>query len=69
MEFVLAALAACAVFAFCFAVFILKGRREGDSTRLHKCAREHDCRCHGNSTPAQRPMRERCVHDREDPPA
>jgi hypothetical protein len=51
MDFVLATLAACAVFAFCFAVFILKGRREGDSTRLHKCAREHDCRCHGNNAP------------------
>lgn len=45
MEFVVVAILACAVFAFCFAVFLLKGRKEGEAPRLHTCGQGHDCRC------------------------
>lgn len=42
--------AACAVFALCFAVFLLKGRREGGPPRLHRCGEGADCHCYGQGT-------------------
>lgn len=47
MTFVITIAAACGVFAFCFAVFLLKGRREGGPPRLHRCGEGDDCHCYG----------------------
>jgi hypothetical protein len=66
MEFVFVTIVACVAFAFCFAVFMLKGRKEGKTPRLHTCGQDHDCRCHGKNAPAQR---EKCPHDMQTPEA
>lgn len=47
MQFVAMLIVALAVFAFCFAVFLLKGRKSETEPRLHTCGQGEDCRCHG----------------------
>gem|GEM_PF-3232451 len=54
MEFIIVALAACAVFIFCFAVFLFKGRKQ-DAPRLHTCGQGNDCRCHGSGSSGRPP--------------
>jgi hypothetical protein len=45
MEFVVTVLMACAAFAFCFAVFLFKARKEEGGGRLHACGQDSECRC------------------------
>ena len=47
VEFLIVTLVTCVVFTFCFAVFILKSRREGGPPRLHRCGDGPDCHCYG----------------------
>lgn len=47
MEFIIVLIVACGVFALCFAVFLLKGRRSDGPPRLHTCGQGGDCQCHG----------------------
>lgn len=52
MEFIMVLLVACVVFAFCFAVFLLKGRKDGAEPRLHGCGHTDDgCHCRKASSP------------------
>lgn len=53
MTFVITIAAACGVFALCFAVFLLKGRREGGPPRLHRCNEGGDCHCYEKSCSQQ----------------
>lgn len=47
MEFIIVFIVACVVFAFCFAVFLFKDRKEGGPPRLHRCGEGDDCHCYG----------------------
>lgn len=49
MQFILVTLVTGCVFAFCFAVFLLKGYRDGGPPRLHRCGEGEDCHCYGDS--------------------
>jgi hypothetical protein len=61
MEFVIIALFACLIFAFSFAVFLLKSRRQGHSPRLHTCSQKgHECRCTGKEP------HETCTREKDD---
>jgi hypothetical protein len=50
MALVITIAAACGVFAFCFAVFLVKARREGGPPRLHRCGQGPDCHCYGKGS-------------------
>jgi hypothetical protein len=50
MQFILVTILTGCVFAFCFAVFLLKGHREGGAPRLHRCSEGDDCHCYGGAT-------------------
>ena len=56
MEFILVTVIACGVFAFCFAVFLLKSHREGGPPRLHRCGEGPDCQCYGEKGGAKQPF-------------
>jgi hypothetical protein len=47
MQFFAMLIVALVVFAFCFAVFLLKGRKGETEPRLHACGQGEDCRCYG----------------------
>lgn len=47
MEFIIVLIAACGIFALCFAVFLMKARNSDEPPRLHTCAQGDDCQCHG----------------------
>ncbi len=53
MQFLIVLIMACAIFAVCFAVFLLKARREGGPPRLHRCGEGRDCHCYGQATPQE----------------
>lgn len=49
MQFLIVLLLACVVFAFCFAVFLLKGRKGETEPRLHGCGQGDDCHCQADT--------------------
>jgi len=53
MEFLIVTILACVVFAFCFAVFLLKDRREDGPPRLHRCGEGDGCHCYGKPHASQ----------------
>ncbi len=58
MKFLIVLIAACLVFAFCFAVFLFKARKE-DAPRLHTCGHGDGCHCYG---PQSQPHPHTCAH-------
>ncbi len=51
MEFVVVAVISCVVFAVCFAVLALRGRKTKESARLHMCGQGQDCHCQREQAP------------------
>jgi hypothetical protein len=53
MDFLIVLILACATFAFCSAVFLLKAPREKGPPRLHRCGEGDDCHCFGKNAPQE----------------
>jgi hypothetical protein len=61
LKFLIILIAACLVFAFCFAVFLFKARK-GEAPRLHTCGHGDSCHCYGPQ-PQKHPQPHACAHD------
>ena len=61
MKFLIILIAACLVFAFCFAVFLFKARK-GEAPRLHTCGHGDSCHCYGPQ-PQKHPQPHACAQD------
>lgn len=59
MKFLIILIAACLVFAFCFAVFLFKARK-GEAPRLHTCGHGDSCHCYGPQ-PQKHPRPHACA--------
>ncbi|MBT8339976.1 MAG: hypothetical protein HKP58_19385 [Desulfatitalea sp.] len=46
MKLLIVAIISFFVFAFCFAVFLFKAKREEGPPRLHRCGAGPDCHCY-----------------------
>jgi hypothetical protein len=53
MQFLLAALIGCLIFAACFIVLIVRGRRTDEPAKLHMCGQGYECQCKNGRNPQE----------------
>lgn len=51
MEFIILAAIGCGIFGFCAAVFLIRGRKDGQPAKLHMCGQGGTCQCRKNENP------------------